>query len=409
MGTVLASQVKSYQKFLDEFEPLEGKVYILTHECTGAIFCECHIKGSKIVALGTTDVPLDPEDQLDYRANREVVVNHPAYRRMKEDAKKGRAFSNIVAEYTKEYDAAHPLKIIGGQHRFEAIKEAVSAGKDVPHGVKVYLDLNNEQRLDVQLISNTNIAVEGDLFDRMHETVQGPQLREWCQKTGLLKKTVDFADHRERGGPISVRLARAFVTNYIKGKSIDARAFDKSDTTPVLNPSGEHDADWEQLKVSNPNLWDDPKLLKAGEEFAKIIQAQRAALPGGKGRSSKPDMPEKAVNAAVLTAWAFVAGILSGNETRLKRHYALAATAGRDPLNAAELAKGRHKTDAENYRGLGYRTDPRERGRFVELFFLQTEKGDGITRGNIDIAIKAHHAKMAQLDVIRARGNHTDG
>ena len=61
--------------------------------------------------------------------------------------------------------------------------------------------------------------------------------------------------------------------------------------------------------------------------------------------------------AAVVVAWAYIAGALQANPTRLARHYGLAATAGRDPMNAAILAKGQHKTDPDNYRGLGYRTD----------------------------------------------------
>jgi hypothetical protein len=128
--------------------------------------------------LGTIDVPLDPEEQSDYRANRDIVLNNSAFHTMKEDAKQKRSFSNIVAEYTKEFDAEHPLKIIGGQHRFEAIREALSFGIDQYHGVKVYLALDIKQRLDVQLISNTNIAISGDLFDRLQETFQGPQLRD---------------------------------------------------------------------------------------------------------------------------------------------------------------------------------------------------------------------------------------
>jgi hypothetical protein len=53
-----------------------------------------------------------------------------------------------------------------------------------------------------------------------------------------------------------------------------------------------------------------------------------------------------------------------------KRHYALADVTATDPLNAKALATGRHKSDESNYRGLGYRTDPRERGQMVELFGL---------------------------------------
>ena len=85
------------------------------------------------------------------------------------------------------------------------------------HGVKVYFGLDIKQRLDVQLISNTNIDTSGDLIDRLQETGQGPQLRDWCQNVGLLEKGDDFADSFERSGPVSVRMARTFITNYLSG------------------------------------------------------------------------------------------------------------------------------------------------------------------------------------------------
>lgn len=392
------------EEIVSELEPLEGNsLFVLVDNRTNARYFECHIKGSKLVALATTDVPLDPEEQPEYRANREIVENAHAFEIMKDDATKRRSFSNLVTEYTKEYDESHPLKVIGGQHRFAAIREALVSGVDEYHGLKIYLALDTDQRLDVQLISNTNIAISGDLFDRMQETVQGPQLRDWCQTTGLLPKGEDFADRRLRGGPISVQAARTFISNYFRGKSIDPVKFDKTDTTPSLCPTGERDADWDVLKKSHPNLWKDSKLIEAGTEFAALIAAQRAAFAGKKPRP-KPDYPVKAMNPAILSAWAFVAGALHNNPTRLKRHFALRSVAGKDPLNAAELAKGRHKTDPENYRGLGYRTEPRERGRFVELFYLQAEKGMGISKALIDLAIKVYHAKQAQLEVIKATG-----
>jgi hypothetical protein len=52
---------------------------------------------------------------------------------------------------------------------------------------------------------------------------------------------------------------------------------------------------------------------------------------------------------------------------------------------------------------LGYRTDTRERGRLVELFYLQAEEGKGITKNSIDVAIAKHHAKLASLDVQKAQ------
>lgn len=394
-----------YRQFARELEPWEwvSTPKILTtyiDSKTSARFCECHISARKLVTLSTTDVPLDPE-QPDYRANRELVTNHAAFAQMKDDAVDGRAFSNIVAEYTKDYDPEHPLKIIGGQHRFEAIKFALDSGINQYHGVKVYLDLNMDQRLDVQLISNTNIAISSDLYDRMQETFKGPELRNWCQSVGLLPTAKDFADRGGRGRLLTVRDARTFICNYYSGQKLDPKKFDVSDTTPILCDSGEHDAAWDNLRALHPEIWSDAALATAGREFARLVNAQRAAFSG----KAKPpvDYPEKALNAAVISAWAYVAGALRSNAVRLNRHFALADTAGRDPLNAAALAKGRHRTDPENYRGLGYRTDVKERGRLVELFGLQAEEGKGITTAAVDIAIKKYHAKQAQLEVQRAQ------
>jgi hypothetical protein len=391
------------EQFQAKFSPLEGpaKLVLLIDRRTAASFCECHVKGSTLVQLGTIDAPLDPDEQPDYRANREIRLNHPAFMKMKEDARKGRTFSNIVCEFTEEFDPSHPLKIVGGQHRFQAIEDAVSSGVDEYHGVKVYFNLDMNQRIDVQLISNTNIAISGDLFDRMQETFQGPQLRDWCQSVGLLQPNQDFADQFSRGGPISVRMARSFITNYFDGRNVDPKKFGSTDTTPILCVSGTHDPDWESLKATVTNLWTEKKLSSAGKEFALLAKAQRDFF-NGKART-KPDYPEKAYSAAVYSAWAYVAGVLHDNEPRLKRHFSLREPGGTDPLNAAALAKGRHKTDSDTYRGLGYRTDAKERARFTELFFLQAEDGSGITPKNIEIAIKQYHAKQANLEVIKAK------
>ena len=185
---------------------------------------------------------------------------------------------------------------------------------------------------------------------------------------------------------------------------IDAKKFDSTDTTPtVCRSTGGVDEHWEKAKESHPKLWSDSDLAQAGKEFSALVEAQRNAFGKTINPKPKPDYPEKALNIAVMSAWAFVAGMLRNNPTRLKRHFNLRNSTGKDPLNAGALAKGRHKTDAQNYRGLGYRTDPRERGRFVELFFLQSEDGKGITPSTIDIAIKQYHVKQGQLDVLEAK------
>jgi hypothetical protein len=273
--------------FAAEFKPIEtlDKLIELTDYKTGARYCECHVKGSKIIELGTTDVPLDPEEQADYRANHEIVTNDVAFQRMKSDARERRSFSNIVTEYTKEFDPKHPLKIIGGQHRFQAIREALTAAVDEYHGVKVYFALDINQRLDVQLISNTNIDTSGDLIDRLQETGQGPQLRSWCQTVGLLEDGEDFADSFERGGPISVRMARTFITNYFEGMKIDSKKFATTDTTAVVCPSGRNDLQWDQLKANNSNLWSHPGLLEAAKEFSASGKGSTKCLQTEQGKT----------------------------------------------------------------------------------------------------------------------------
>ena len=398
----------AFRQFAADFEPFEATaaghrmLNIFVDKKSGARFCECHIKASKLIRKATTNVPLDPEEQPEYRANRELVTDAAAFARMQEDAAEGRSFSNIVAEYTHDFDPDLPLKIIGGQHRFKAIETALAKGVDEYHGVKVYLSLNMDQRLDVQLISNTNIAISSDLYDRMQETFKGPELRNWAQKAGLLAPGQDFADRGGRGRQISVQAARTFILNYYKGKSVEPKKFDSLDTTPILSTSGSDDASWNELRETNKQIWADSGLARAASEYAKLIRAQRDAFANS---NPKPpvDYPEKTSNAAVMSAWAYVAGMLHNNAVRLQRHYDLASAAGRDPLNAAQLAKGRHRSDAANYRGLGYRTDIRERGRLVELFFQQADDGRGITKNAIDVAIAKHHAKLALLDVQKAQ------
>lgn len=394
-------QDKTLAALKSALEPLEGakSLHVFTDNRTGARYCECHVRAKKLTALGTTDTPLDPDEQPEYRANRDLVENAPAFTRMKDDANKRRSFSGIVTEFIPGDE--RPLKVIGGQHRFTAVEEAFASGVDELHGVKIYLDLTMEQRFDAQLISNTVIAISRDLFDRMHETRSGPQLRNWCHEAGLLPAGDDFADRRVRGGALTVQAARTFITAYYAGAAVDPKKFATVETTPSLLPTGSEDSVWAQVKADNPNLWEDPKLLRAGKEYARLIAAQRAAFIGKKGKIPV-DFPEKAGNLAIMASWAFIAGVLKDNETRLKRHYALANATGKDPLNATALAKGRHKTDPENYRGLGYRIDAKERGRLTELFFLQAEGGDGLAPAIVDLAIKKYYAKQAVLEVQRA-------
>lgn len=391
-------------QFANACQPIEDTIYVFVDTKTGAHYCECHIRAKAIVKLSTTDVPLDPDEQAEYRANREVVEDDVAFDQMKADAKDGRTFSNIVAEFDTSYNPEYPLKIIGGQHRHVAIKEAHAKHVDAYHSLKVYFGLNKDQRLDVQLISNTNIATSTDLYDRLQETANGPELRAWCQEVGFLDNGKDFSAKRQRSSSVTVRAVRSFILNFYLGRNADPINFENTDTTPVLCRTGRPDLDWDKLRTSVEGIWSDEGLKVAAREFVLIDQIQRQAIQDAHSQSNSISLAyaDKAANFAIMTAWAYVAGILQPNPTRLNRHYDLRNAKGRDPLNADAMAKGRHKSDPENYRGLGTRNDAKERGRCVELFYLQAESGKGITSAVIDAAIKRHYTKQAKLDQLKA-------
>ena len=398
----LAQMVEDFRK---NIEPLEGKgLVLLADALTGAIYTECHVLGSVLISNGTTDVPLDPELSPEYRANRELVTSHSAFEQMKSDALGGRSFSNIVCEFDQTSEPS--LKVIGGQHRFDAVDDALESEVDMYHGLKVYFGLDKEQRLDVQVISNTNITVPADLLDRMYATIEGSDLRKWCQFCGLLEKGQDFSDKNKRGNPITVREARTFVVNYLLGKELSNKDFDTVDTTPQVVASGEREpALWKKFKSENPDLWSDSGLQKAGKEFALLINAQKEFFRDKKTDKlvGKSHSIHKTKNIALLAAFALVAGSLHNNQTRLLKHFSLKDQKTREPLRSELLAKGRHASDPENYRGLGFRTDPKERGRFAELFYLHAEKGGGFTTPLIDAAIKGYEAKRAHLALQEAK------
>lgn len=391
--------------FCEAFDPLErSSMIILVDEFTGAAFAECHVLASKICGLGTTDVPLDPDDSPEYRANRDIETSHSAFEQMKSDAKGGRKFSNIVCEFSPEKEK--PLEVVGGQHRFEAISQAMDEGQDVHHGIKVYFSLTKEQRLDVQVISNTNISVPTDLLDRMYATLEGADLRQWCQKVNLLEKGQDFADKNKRGNPITVKEARTFIANFLLGQEVAADKFETIDTTPQVVESGKREPKlWKSIKDQYPAMWADEGLLEAGKQFARLINAQREHFRDSKSKKlkGKVDHIYKTKNVALLAGWAFVTGALQSNKPRLTKHYALADGKTKDPLRADLLANGKHATDPEAYRGLGFRSDPKERGRFTELFWLHAEKGGGFSAKLVDTAIKGYEAKRAHLAFVEGK------
>ncbi|HEY1224626.1 MAG TPA: hypothetical protein VGE54_05300 [Brevundimonas sp.] len=112
------------EEFIAYMDPIEGDGLLLFRDdCTGAIYAECHIAADIMLQHSTDDVALDPDGSLEYRANRQLVDDHAAFKQMESDALRGRSFSNFVAEFIP--GEAKPLKIIGGQHRYNAVKGAM--------------------------------------------------------------------------------------------------------------------------------------------------------------------------------------------------------------------------------------------------------------------------------------------
>jgi len=217
----------------------------------------------------------------------------------------------------------------------------------------------------------------------------------------------DFSAKRDRGSAINVRSIRSFILSYYEGTKVVHSNFENTDTTPILCRTGRPDPDWETLRKSKIDIWCDINLQKAAEEFVLLDDSQRMAIENVLLHDDSKEVPyvytEKALTFSIMTAWAYVAGVLKENTLRLQRHYGLRKSVKeRDPLNAAAMAKGRHKSDPENYRGLGTRNDAKERGRCVELFYLQAESGKGIIPAVVDAAIKRHYTKQAKLEQIRA-------
>lgn len=369
----------------------EVKILEMTKESPIIIYQDGKGKGYYIkcgilaeVACGLLDVnaKLNPLDQDSFRANRELLLEHNTYKRMVYDAKEGREFNDIIVEYTKEYTPNKPLKIWGGQHRARAIQEAYQELKiSRYHGFRIFFNLSKQQRTEIALISNTNIAVSNDLFDRLQEeTLVGLELRSWCYQVGLLKKEEDFPDLGSRAEKITVKLARTFVTNFFKGKEkakeLKNKNLDKNIYEPYLCESGANlDSEYERvIKVYGVNIWKDKSLFQAGKSFLSLHKAQYSAIKASKSVPDRKGFRNKAMTESVISAWAYVAGLLQTDSLRLENHYSIPKTnkAIPDPLNARDMSTFRHDSDDPTYRGLGTRSAIKDRQRMAQLFLARS-------------------------------------
>jgi hypothetical protein len=343
-------------------------------------YIRCAVSGETMARAVSLDARLNPGSGETFRDNREILVSHNTFLRMKEDAADQREFNDIIAEYITSYLPERPLKIWGGQHRSRAIIDAFEAKKvSRYHGFRVYFRLSKEQRTELALISNTSIAVSNDLFDRqLEETYLGPHLRRWATRVGLLRRGEDFPDVGSRAERITTQGARSFIVNFFKGKQtgaqVAAEQLDRNVYEPYLCQTGiSLDEEYRRLtEKMGSRLWTDRGLAEAAGAFAGLHRAQYAAVK--KSDANFKVFRMKALVPSVLTAWSYVAGLLQAHPERLEVHYAVPAPpkGAPDPLNAQEMSRFRYYQDVETYRGLGTRAIMKDRQRMAQVFLARS-------------------------------------
>lgn len=397
-----SSVENSVLEFLGAVETRESKnkspIIICQDGKSGSYYIRCSIPANVVCDLLDVSARLDPYSNVSFRANRELLLKHNTYKRMKRDGEAGREFSDIIVEHTKEYSPERPLKVWGGQHRSRAIQEAFQkTGVSRYHGFRVYFSLSKKQRTDLALVSNTNIAVSDDLFDRLQEeTLVGTELREWCWKVGLLESDEDFPDRASTSEKISVRLARTFIVNFFLGKErgeqLQSDELDKNIYEPYLCESGaELDSEYDRVVDEyGSSLWNDAGLLDTGKAFAELHRTQRNTVKNSDKIKNLKGFRNKAFLPSVLSGWSFVAGLLQKYPKRLETHLQIPKTSRAipDPLNAKGMSIYRHDKDSKTYRGLGTRSSLLDRHRMAQVFLAKsTEPNCALDHDLLDKAV----------------------
>ena len=374
--------VSSFFKKVPTLEnELDVPMVIFQDGVNNSYYIKCQVSAriaSKIIDLNAKIKAKDPES---FRANRELMLKDTTYLKMELDASKGREFNDIIVEYNSEYNADNPLKVWGGQHRAHAISGAINSANRY-HGFKVYFDLNEKQRTEVALISNTNMGVSDDTFDRMlEETTFGNTLRKWCQKIGFLGPKEDFPDVGSRSEKITVKLARSFIVNYYmgldKGKTIKSEELDKNIYEPYVTKTGVSiDSNYAKImSEKGDKILSDKSLIEAGKKFLGLHRAQYGKVKGNpKKIRNRKAYRNKALVISVLCGWSYIAGLLQNHGARLLNHYEIPKTTSKipDPLNAEEMSNFKHDSDLPTYRGLGTRQSTKDMQRLAQVFLAKS-------------------------------------
>lgn len=402
------SKVKSLMKeFIKTFSIYEiengGNLILYFDHKSSAYYLICHLQSQDLIKHTDLEatLELDNEDDVIYKLNREITEDQAAFTAMEEDSKEGRSFEDMVIEYDKSYRPSKPLKVYGGQHRIRAITNAQEESSTISHGIRVYFDLDRNQKVEIATINNTSIAVPNDLLDRMREQLLGAELREWCQKVGLLNSNQDFSDRKSPDVP-TVRIARTILVNYSVGKEKKLDDFHQ----PLIAKSGGDDEKY--LEIRAIINWNDTNLIEMGKQFAKLHKIQRQTIIN-RDKDNFAEFARKALSLAVVSSWSYAAGLFQNHQELIKNLYCLpdSVSAPEDPLNAKALSLARLKgTDPDTYRGLGTRSSSNELGRMLEVFLVLCTKAPQkrITQKLANAAIQSYEAKKAVQAADKAIG-----
>lgn len=368
--------------FLDRIKTLETinstPTVIFQDGVSGSYYIKASLPASEAAKMLDFDAKLNIENPESFRANRELMLRNRTFKKMQEDAQKGREFNDIIVEFNVDYAPSTPLKVWGGQHRSRAIKLASDVNRY--HGFRIYFNLTKDQRTDLALVSNTSISVSNDTFDRLlEETYFGDSLRRWCQKVGFLNESEDFPDVGSRSDKITVKKARSFVANFYLGKEVGSSLMptelDKKIYEPHLVETGPSTDNVYEKLARKEDIFNDTKLVDAGKKFFALHNAQRKAVENSASPIKNIKMHRnKALVDSVLCGWSYVAGLLQEHEERLANHYTIPKISGKipDPLNAEEMSKFKHDSDAPTYRGLATRSDLKDRHRVAQVFLAKS-------------------------------------
>src|ERR1700686_1699059 len=327
-ATANAEITRLATEFLAKAETLETElglpILVFQDGVNQAYNIKFTLRASTAAPLCDLNAKLDPSKAESLRANRELLKKHATYLKMVSDAKNGREFNDIIVEYDTAYEPAKPLKVWGGQHRISAITEANQSNRY--HGFRIYLNLSKKQKSDLALVSNTNMNVSKDTFDRIIEETQFEnKLRDWARTVGLLGPKDDFPDSAGKAGDkITVKRGRCFVVNFYRGKELgQSLAADQLEQRvyepPMIKSGATLDPKYKDAMETN-DILSDKALIEAGKAFSALHRAQIAAFEKWPEVKKDKASRTKALVESVLCGWGFTAGLLQSHKKRLANH-----------------------------------------------------------------------------------------